>query len=1294
MAKKSVATKKARKKSSLNRLPRPVIVGPQTLPLLDENFTWENFEKFSRSLIKLLNNKLEPKAVGTKGQAQYGIDSIVQDEKGNYFFIQNKKYKSFSVAQFAKAQKALTLSEGKAILFLSCVASAELRLKVRGNKVWDIWDVNDITEKVLSLDEKSRSLLITRYFGKDWAKAFCNYDEFSSLVSPTEFFSKYFDRKKLFNHTMPFFGRDDEVGMLKKFIKSSKKAFILNAVGGIGKSRLLLEFSNELNALGWSALFIREGRKPTSEHFQNIEGKNIVFIFDDAHRYDPAEYLGFIFDLKINFKVLFSTRPQSKDKLKLDLRKNNLESQDFEEYELKKLSNEKSLALVEKLLPEISSQHKLSLSKIFSDSTLVGTLAINLIKRQSITLASLASDDDIKGNILNSFKEELAGNINPEIRKDLIQKVLSHFSAFSPVKIKEDGVDSSFIKLINENENDVKQSISELLYTGVLIDRNNRLRISPDLLSDCILEDACYLRNGNPKGFFDEAFKDSHGYLRGNLLKNIAELDWRKKGTEVTNSILLKDFWGNFNNLSTDSLESIIDKADTLKTIAYFQPIESYVGLLELVKVLSDQSKSNSDYRILGLQKSVVRIARDILLAGYRIEEVMLILWELGRNDDRNLNQTPDHAVRQLKDICSYDQNLPVVLYEKILKGLIGILNQYVPENDAHEPVSILKGFLSKTAQSSYSEGHTIHFNPFHISYENTKNLRSEALSQLYKFAISYDLKIAHLAVDSLETALTPPDRPFGLKAKKEHIDSWNEEIKNSAQLFFEIFKKTKLNLVKVHIRAKLNRVIKYRYKSVIAPSVKKFLKENPPTLEEFKYAPFAIWSFEDVLAPNGRKSYERIDLEINRRVEYVSNQVLKNLRSNGEILEFIELVISDLLQVKENIEFHTFASIVSDHVDNHEMCKDLLKNNSDKLERYFHLFLEKVAQTNSFLALKLMNEAINLQNQTILCSIAFTYWWIFRENIEDISIQTEFDKLLNHSSGVIRINALDGFRRLSDQKKDELILSKIEKFPITTKGEAKVIFGLINPYCLKLKELSDESLRMLLRKLQDADEIGDYWMKEFIAECGRRIPYELVDMLLHRVGSRKTHDVDFRALPYDDLPVTELKLDSIQLREVLKKIVELLNQEDADTYYLPKLFYSLSRANIAHSLDFVSAYITSGDLRSVEIGMTLLKEFDEHTVFSKQEMVRDLLSFAESKGAEYLDEVKYGLNSMSRYYTKSGTAGQPMPQDVAVVEGAKNAISKSTLDVEKKFYEELKLYGEKEIERSLNRDLDIFDEE
>lgn len=1283
------------KKNPRLKLRLPVISSPDALPLLDSNFSWERFEKFSKDLLKLLHKNHQVSLVGVRGQKQYGIDLVAQDQNGGYFYAQNKRYKTFSVTQFKKAKKELELKRKKTILLLACDASADLRLEVLGDKEWEIWDVTDISDKVFGLENSDRYDLVKRYFGIEWAKAFSEYNEFSSLVSPIDFFRNYFDSKKLFNHTVPFVGRENELDCLKKFVNGNHHALVLNAAGGTGKSRLLWEFSKSCVESGWSILFIKEGMAPLAEHFQSIKSKKVIFVFDDAHRLAVSPYLSYIYALKnIKFKVIFSTRPQGRERLKLDLIKNSLESSEIQDYEVKKFTAVSARPLVVNFLPQIEAQHIWPIANLLADSTLVGILACNLIKRQSVSLSSLANEEDIKGKIISSFTDELSGKIDSRFSNDLIQKVLNYVSALAPVEYDEKKIDQKFITAIEEKDPDVNECIADLLHSGVIVERGGQLRISPDVLSDCILERSCYFKNDAPSDFFKNLFVRVDGRLRNNLLKNISELDWRKKKSELTSSVLLKDFWSEFKDTSSDTLTTLGHNLEIIKTIAYYQPIESYGALLNSLKTLSGVPSADRDYRFNSCLKSIVDICRDVILAGYKIEEIMMILWNLGKGDKINLNSHPEHPIRRIGDLCSYDRGFSIALYERTLKGLKAIVEEYDSEKDHHNPISMLGGFLAKTSSSSYSEGYTITLNPFHVSYDNTKKMRFEVFEVLKKLALSNDLKSSYLAVNVIADALTPPYGMVGLNVSRKQAQVWTTEIQSAINLLMEIYGKAEFSLVKVHIKNKLNQKTRWDRRSHYRPAISTFLANNPFTIEELKYVPFAFWSYSGLLIERDFEDYKKAQVEQQKIYERITKDIVSKLKTPKKILKYTEDVVSELLTVNDSIHSRGFSSILSEEINSQEMCDSLLENNSDKIEHDFSVFLKKVSSQNVPTALQYIEKALHLNNQAIISSIAEAYWWIFEGYTNDLATTEMFENIFRHVDEGIRVAALRGIRILIHQNNRSLAIKYLMALELNSMNMATNLFDIVGPYSIQFNELTDTQLSEILKKIKDIEDLSDHGVGEFISECAIRIPAELVDVLLCRVESKGNREERFVALPYLGFEKLNLNLSDDDTLKVFSKILEALKKENANTFWLPNLFYVLAKRKYELAIKYLTDLIKSGDLETVGIGIDLLRKFSNSLVFTKQDWVRDLLDHGKAKGTQYFDEIKRGLFRLGIPMEKQGTAGEPMPQDVALVANATSAIAKATSDHEKQFYTELKEYGEKEIAETKKRNQRMFDSE
>lgn len=1294
---KKVASKKVVKKSKTRKKPRPglineinkpIIPSPNTLPLLDPNFGWDRFEKFTRDLISKIHKDYEAKIMGRRGDKQYGIDLIIDDVSGLKFVAQCKCYQSYTVSDFKKAKNDLEIGTDRCILLLACEASAELRKEVLNDSKWEIWDVVDITSKVMALDRGTKKELIKNHFGPDWARALVEYNEHSCLVSSFEFFKPFLNRDNIFNHTVPYIGRENELTSISNFLLSKEKVLIINSPGGIGKSRLLLEGIKSNNGSGWDFLFIKESQKPTASDFQGINSEKVVFVFDDAHRLDIAPFLEFIRSLKIEFKIILSTRPQGKESLKLRLRPLNIESKHIQNLELNYFKIEETKKIVNSLLPQLGYDHSYALARIMAESTLIGVLTCNLLKDKTISLSALSSDNDIKETVMSRFIDELSGNVRSEVNSENVKKVLNMVSAFAPLSYRDGRVTPFISNVLGFSESEVNRAINDLVYSGVLIDRGEQIRIAPDVLSDCVLERECFYNTGKPSMFFEEMSREAkdNKELLVNLIRNVSELDWRSREGNLSNSILLKPFWSSLDISGAEGLYSINEKLELVKSIAFYQPVESYEVLMKAFDVINGFERD--EWQISTAIGSMTGIAREIIVAGYNRDRVMLLLWELGRTDERDLNSMSGHPVRKIQDLCSYSKNLPVALYEDTFLGLKKIIASYNPDTDRQNPIKLLEGFLAKTAHSTFSEGHSLSFKPFHISYENTKELRDSVIELLEELALNgTDVRKAYSAIEVLEGAMSPPRSMMGLGVHESNINIWAKEIVMIANTLVKVFKKTKFSLIRLEVRKIFSFERKWNHYPEETEFIEEFLEDNPISDNELMYPPFAYWNYNEVFIDHDHEDYTKMEKQNVEALEKAIEGLNIESMTSEKIYEFAEEIIGELQSVGLNANSHPFSNQISNspELDNQEMCRTLLAKKSRYLGYDFYLYLKKVAENNLKEAIELTRLAIDDNCIEILTSISQHFWWVFEGHSDNKKLKDLFAKLYNSENENVKNCSVWTIKRLA--KVNSIYAKEIAlDFTVESTRQGKEFTSLIDEtYGIDPKKITGSELVRMLDKIKNIDKLQDHSTQSFINVCAKRIPLELFEFLVYRVNSKSNQSSDFRALPYDGFRrKLVLNVDESMMLELFERIADGYKAGEGSIYALPELFFDLTKHNQEIGLSYVDSLLKSSDLENVRVGVAFLRKFSGKFVFSKQEWVRELLSHGKRMGKEHFDRISDGLYVFAIPTSKQGTVGEPMPQDVALVNDSLNAIENSEYDYEKDFYNQLKQHGEKCIERTM----------
>ena len=115
----------------------------------------------------------------------------------------------------------------------------------------------------------------------------------------------------------PFLGRQEDLDQISKFIGGSDRLFLLQATGGAGKSRLLLEAAKAVAKASGDPpsppiLFVDSGAEWTPDDVNTLPTVPAVLIFDDAHRRpDLDQLIAACLRRNENLRFIVSCRPSA-----------------------------------------------------------------------------------------------------------------------------------------------------------------------------------------------------------------------------------------------------------------------------------------------------------------------------------------------------------------------------------------------------------------------------------------------------------------------------------------------------------------------------------------------------------------------------------------------------------------------------------------------------------------------------------------------------------------------------------------------------------------------------------------------------------------------------------------------------------------------------------------------------------------------------------------------------------------------------------------------------------------------
>ncbi len=491
----------------------------------------------------------------------------------------------------------------------------------------------------------------------------------SPFVSREDFFREWLNTEKPFNHAWQLVGRTDYLQNLNDFVQSEEqKVVILPGRGGIGKTKLLHAFAEQFNNSNLTLRFVEEGVPITAENVVNLPISNCVVVLDDAHRReeDIAVLLAFV-KQHCTIKLIVSCRPYGVEYLQVILRQSGIDSRQIKRLdELKELSRDDVKALASQALGEKYANLVGKLATVTKDCPLVTVVGGRLLAEKSILPSLLERDEDFQYDVLTRFRDTFLGQISQQLKSEFCKELLKLIAAIAPMRLNNEQFKQVAAEFLQVSTSQLVSSVGILEKSGILLRRGGIRRITPDVLADQILYDACLTAQGESTGYIQEVFDKFKSVCLTKLLNNFAELDWRIRQSSGEKTDLLANIWHNiWEDFRTSSNYDRCKWLDIIATVAYYQPERT----LELVEFAIRNPTTTSE------DESIARIDR------YTHKNVLLKLPEILKTISYTLNYLPRccellwrlrkcGGIDVLQKVASYGIKKPVQFNQTILEAV------------------------------------------------------------------------------------------------------------------------------------------------------------------------------------------------------------------------------------------------------------------------------------------------------------------------------------------------------------------------------------------------------------------------------------------------------------------------------------------------------------------------------------------------------------------------------------------------------------------------------------------------
>lgn len=1259
----------------------PVVSHLQPFPVWA--LTPEGFEIFICDFLsaRYAGTSAKVHQIGSRGHKQDGTDIEVILEDGSNESYQCKRHSVFGPDKVTKAVLAHTWKATKKYIVLARPASPQARLEIKKHAAWDIWDVQDISREIRKLSKEEQRRLVDTYF-RGQRLALLGEVERGPWQTTEEFFAAFMSGRGAFGHAWKLVGRELDVKALVSGLSDSAVhiAFLVGAAGG-GKSRVLKEALEvyQRNHLDVLVRFVSPTEEVNNEDLENLGSGEKIIVVDDAHdsRDDLQLLLQYVAVPAHKAKLLLSLRPYGLDYIRTQASNYSLLGKHVSTVTLEALTSQQVEELATQVLT--ANDGPLGAAKDIAqwtlDCPLATVIGAQIVAREKIHVQLAKNEESFRRTLLGRFQDIIAGDIGHKSDSEPTKKLLKVLAILQPFHPENE----SILRTIEQVEGVTRPEASRLMRlltdANVLFKRGGKYRLSPDLLADYIIEQACLGPSGMSTGYAEKVFDATDESHIEHLLVNLGRLDWCRT-KDPTNSSLLDGIWKKLK----PSREYSDPHVAAVSAVAYYQPGPA----LDFAENLIREGK---------YLQEVPTIVRH---AAYNLEHLQRAcecLWELGKSDDRILGKTPSHAIRVLSELCAVEPNKPSNYNETVVEYGLSLLGKEDSWKYQYTPLDFLKGILKTEGHTTRSTRMTLYFQPFFVETKFVSALRNKVIDATIDLLTHADVRRAQLAARFLQGSLRYPMGTFGAVAPAGSREAWTKEFIGTLEKIERVAMTGNLApLVSIEVVRSTSWHADYS-KELTAPIARRLKALLPKSLEfrttlglidgygailsggdiderDKQHKDFVATLTRDLLAefPDGRKLRTYLDHQLTGiRSDYVGESPSPSVLYSALIeasMGLAEATVEDALQHQESVTAKFAGMALSrlfreKHTDALTVARKFLESERSDLQA-------AIGQAYSYLDLKngvysdddlpLVRAVLSSQDESVVWSALGTI-----RNVAPNSPRFAVDLILQIDIGI------------SAQIADNTLVF------------------LQNEELLPFQILAEEDVKHLLSKLMRLSALEGHWIETFLSKVSIHHASLLASFFMARVEwAAEKEDWKYRPCnhgPYINVPLRFR--DSGEFEDIFGQVWNWASSKVSDNptfrYRAGELFEAMFRPFDAQLLNTLNGRLAFCTLSEMELMCQILREAQPSFVFEFRDFVIQFLEKAKEYGPDTHELATDALWGAAISGGKSGTPGQPFPEDLMIKESSEKALTEiPRFSAAYKLYEMLKAHADQGINWSM----------
>ena len=306
----------------------------------------------------------------------------------------------------------------------------------------------------------------------------------------------------LIDHRGPYLGGEARHAQMIDAIAAGRRAFLISAPAGCGKSRFALELARRLERAqrSWDVRFVRHDEATLDEELQDLPkaGRRILIVDDAEDCSALVEQLASICFAQGESQthLVCLARPEGRAPL-IEALASQLTVAEPVEMDLGRPDPKDIRALINALIPQLSPHHRDVIRRSVADSFFAAVLLCASVARQKKLPQTLSTKNLRDYAVRQPIAQAIADLCPP----DKAFRALAAYAACAPVRAGDAAIRASAATLAALAISDV-EALEQLVLKAGLFEVEGRDLIRPlPALGELILEETCRDEQGRPTSF-------------------------------------------------------------------------------------------------------------------------------------------------------------------------------------------------------------------------------------------------------------------------------------------------------------------------------------------------------------------------------------------------------------------------------------------------------------------------------------------------------------------------------------------------------------------------------------------------------------------------------------------------------------------------------------------------------------------------------------------------------------------------------------------------------------------------